>query len=283
MADAVDTADDGGGFDSGFDVDIADHADDAPQTSAAAAQPTQSADEGDDFDKATTVDELKAALKKRSPTKEDRSAIDARLAGMSEMERELVELRAWRKANEKPEAKKEPEKPVDEWDELLGKGPEYIQRKAEEIAKRLVEERFGAIEKRMADREHAQEHARQVASREALLKDHSDGHDTLLKFRELAKRYPGLEQRALADKDPARFAYNQVKQYERMAKFATYEDMIRGEYERLAQEGGQPAAQVAPPSRREAQPQRKRPMTLAAVRGGNAAAVADESEGFPNF
>ena len=54
--------------------------------------------------KATNLEELKAALRKRSPTKEDRTAIDQRLAGMSDMERELIELRAWRKANEKPAA-----------------------------------------------------------------------------------------------------------------------------------------------------------------------------------
>jgi hypothetical protein len=284
MAGVAEMADDGGGFDSGFDVDVSDHIEEPSQEPVETAAPSAAADDGDDLDKATNLDELKAALKKRSPTKEDRSAIDARLAGMSDMERELVELRAWRKANEKPAAAKTEEKPPDEWDELLGKGPEYVQRKAEEIAKRLVEERFSAIDKRITEREYAEETKRQVKSREALLAKHPDGHETLLKFRELAKQYPGLEQRALASEDPAAFAYTQQKQYERMQKYATYEDMIRGEAARIAQESGQAApAQIAAPSQRETQPQRKRPMTLAAVRGGNAAVSVDDEGGFPNF
>jgi hypothetical protein len=278
-----------GGFDSGFDVDVTTDDSSAPVVQdspepVAKADSAPAQDDRDDIDKASNLDELKAALKKRSPTKEDRSAIDARLAGMSEMERELVELRAWRKAKEEAATpKKEPEKPVDEWDELLGKGPEYINSKAEAAAKREAEalrKEIEAIRGELTERDRKVELGRQVKSREALLQKYPDAHETLLKFRELVKQYPGLEERALAAEDPAAYAYEQQKRYESMSKYQSYEDMIRGEAARLA--GGQGAAPVqqAPA---QAKPQQRRPLTLAAVRGGNAAVAVDESDGFPNF
>lgn len=295
MAGQVEAADERGGFafDSDLDIDVVEAPEPveqapAAQQSAPADAPKQD-DGDDDLDRASSLDELKAALKKRSPTKEDRSAIDARLAGVSKMERELLELRAWRKAQEEAKvlAKKEEEKPVDEWDEMLGKGPEYIRRVAAELAKKEVEAAMQEVAKlrgELTEREQRAEYARQSKSRQGLLQKHPDAHEKLLKFRDLVQQYPQLEEQALSSEDPASFAYEQVQRYERLSQYKSYEEFIQGEAARLA---GQPATVSAAPAQQPAavpqKAQRRAPLTLAAVRGGNAAALADDSDHFPNF
>lgn len=298
MGDTGETAEERGGFafDSDLDIDVDPHGsaiedsaerDGKPEAAERDAKADQ-ADDGDEISRAKDLEELKAALRKRSPTREDRAALDARLASMPDMERELAELRAWRKANEKPAAvaKTEPEKPVDEWDEMLGKGPAWVRSASQEIAKKEVEaalKEIAALRGELTERDQRVEHTRQVKSREALIKKHPDAHEALLKFRDLAKQYPGLEQRALSAEDPAQFAYDQAKQYERTSSYATYEDFIRGEAARLAGEAQSADAVTqlpTPAARSQAKP---RPLTLAANGGRSVASAAGEADHWTNF
>lgn len=297
MADTGETAEERGGFgfDSDLDIDVDPHGSavedsepvaDTTSTARADTAPKQTADD-DDISAAKDLEELKAALRKRSPTREDRAALDARLVGMSDMERELVELRAWRKANEKPATPKaEPEKPVDEWDEMLGKGPAWVRSAAQAEAKKEVEaalKEIAALRGELTERDQRTERTRQVESREALIKRHPDAHEALLKFRDLAAQYPGLEKRALEAKDPAQFAYDQAKQYERTSSYANYEDFIRGEAARLAGETQSADAVTQLPTQPTRSQAKPRPLTLAANGGRSVASAAGDQDHWTNF
>jgi hypothetical protein len=151
------------------------------------------------------------------------------------------------------------DKKPDEWDELLTKGPAYVQ----EVIRREFAQR-----EQQAEAVRQQEISRAaLASRARLLQEHEDGAQTLLEFKQMMDRDPDLkrvERLALASEDPAGYLYQYTKEVKRIQQHGSIDELLAAERAKWeAEHAGTSSAPVVA----QARPQHK---TIAGARGSSA-------------
>ncbi len=211
---------------------------------------------------------VKEALKReRSLTREHRKIAEQALkraeradqleAQNRQITAQLAALQQQMAASAQQQNPQAQEKKPDDWDELLTKGPAYVQ----ERINQAFAERDRQVE--AIRQQHMQQRLHQ--SRQRALQAHEDGEQMLGAFREMAQRDPRLEQLVLAAEDPADYAIKYAREAQRISQFNSIDELVAAE--RKKWEAERAGSGQAVNGQREASGWTA-PKTLAGRRGG---------------
>lgn len=251
----------------------------AADTSAPVKEQSAPADAGDDLDKAQTLDDVKAFLKKRSPSREDRAVIEARLARADLDQRELIALRAQVAAKQKEQTPAVDPKQVDDdaYTDFLNRGPKAVQE--------YIEKAFKAREQAEEQKTIKRVVTTVAKSEAAFVQKNPEAQPALVRFRQLADSDPQLRTMAASiargehpDVPQADFVQwchdygASALEFEKYPTIEAYKAAVRAQVEAELKQGGGGTAQAG------ATPQRRAPLTLVGNGGGGSSETPQPSE-----
>jgi hypothetical protein len=193
---------------------------------------------------------LSEALKRSEQLEAQNRQFSAQLAAMQQQMAAAAQ-------QQNPQAQ---EKKPDDWDELLTKGPAYVQER--------INQAFAERDRKAEAERLEQTKKRVFESRNRLLQREPDAREFLTEFVAMAKADPRLEQLMLAAEDPADYAVQYAKEAKRIAQFNSIDELVaaeRAKWEAERAQSGTPAVN----GQREATGW-SAPKTLAGRRGGGA-------------